>query len=359
MSTAPDNSFALRAASRTLAFACALLGPACRAPNPEFLENTPDTRPDPSQESGPFDDVSTTQEDSISSSSSPNPGATEPSQSLAKPPAMGQTTLSLPGDSISQTLSDPDTGTQTGSIGLGYGDFCEASVLFCAPVLKDSGFVDPKLSYNLRLAGLREGTHPDLDPLAQALYTPQQGPGFSNREPYSHQGAQLAVDLWFLPDETAGSNWTIFELEGVLAIHQVSPDSVICRIHGGEAGVVTLARSIRFKRIESNGQAQREEFAHVACGVDAQGKPALSVDGSQEGEQEDPEDEQQFSLQLELNVPLSFKLGRGSTLTAASGKFSGRIASLRIWNDHQRMVSRTRQELDYLCSRGACANEGD
>lgn len=238
-----------------------------------------------------------------------------------------------------------------------YGHFCLEGSLLCYPILAGDppdtptshGSVDP----GLKLAGgnatrIIDGSHPQrqFDPLAKALSTTSEGGGIVSVSPYQHQGESIGVDLWFLPDLNKGTNWTAFEIDGVMAIYQTQPNKISCIIQG-ESGQATLEAPIEFKHLPldpDKGQEELAEFVHVACSLSDTGRMQLTV-----GRNFD--DAQKAAVQFLPKLSAApLRLGRRGPLSKATGNFSGRIALVRTWNDLERMRHSYRNELEHICN---------
>lgn len=215
---------------------------------------------------------------------------------------------------------------------------CEQGAKFCYPVLLDedqaSGFVKDygKSELNLSMgahAGMVGGLGKDQPGIFQrTMFTTLQGSGISSSQALTVESDVLGVDVWVKPDDPDAENFTILEIEGVLAIYRDSKQRLSCIYKDDDEKVVARVKLVK-----------QEKFAHLQCSL-RDGVLSLRLNGAQADTAEYEESVKKASGKLIV--------GRAGELSP-SGKMKGRIALLRIWEDPVLMENALRREIPYYC----------
>lgn len=155
-------------------------------------------------------------------------------------------------------------------------------------------------------------------PLNRAIQLAPSSAGVSSAPLDLNGSSEIAFDIWFTPDDARSVDWTLFELEGFLAVERMDTGGIRCAIRG---------------RILPLGPATAPDFStnqtlhHVACGIkDGQafmwwdGRPVLDV----------------IPSGPKSPTKAQIRLGQGPEKSARE-PFVGRVAGIRVWSDVETM----------------------
>lgn len=315
--------------------AAALMLVGCRNLNPDFLGDMHgQTLPDedstsaPAGSTGANAELSTElggKEKSSSETSSTSESADETSSELSSSTAIG-------------TSSSEENTTEPAPKDL----FCGSGVELCYPVYESDGSVWQSEDLGpegnpLRLvkpSGWEEGVYKTgLSQLETSLWCKRPGYATSERS-LSFQGSSLGIDLWIAPDGWKSNEvWAFVEIDNVLAIRRRSDGKLECQANlstGKASAVLDVGKP-------SVG------MHHVQCSFH-EGWLELGFDASKPA---------RVKVNAKAKLPeidASLSVCQGQSLFANDPMLRGRVATLRVWSEIERMKATTQKERAQACS---------
>lgn len=293
---------AQRGVRRTSGFALFLALTACRLDNPAF------TKPDVGGGTGVGTGSSASQLESApggSDAENSSTGPLDPQPSTQGPQAT--------------TSSNQETGTPTTLPGEEAArTFCEGAAI-CFPVhrLEPGGAIQDLGPSRLRVDFAKpvnlERNWADPPPLDNGIRLGPESAGKISAPLLLPQKREIAFDMWFSPEDVNARNWTLFEIDGLLALERLSTGGLRCSLKSGVVHVGPVA---------TNPSFEPGRLYHVACALSGDRImmwwSAASVP---------------YALPISSGGETRFLMSLGASTKKEREPFSGRVASLRIWND--------------------------
>lgn len=266
---------------------------------------------------------------SASSAGTPGPGpgpdATTGSEKGEDTGNEPDNTGSGPGSSESTEGPGPDTGE--GGDPLPQPDkaakaFCEdASICFPIHRLEPGGVVQDlgpgALKINFDQPISLERNWADPPPLDHSIRINPGSAGTLSAPLIWTQKREVGFDIWFSPEDVNAINWSLFEIHDLLAVERLRTGGLRC---SAKAGLVDIGAVV------VNPAFERGKIYHVACGI--VGDQLKMWWGSRPIP---------YAIPVVSGEATSFKMRLGESTQNQREAFSGRVASLRIWDSVETM----------------------
>lgn len=291
---------------------------------------------DPSQsETEDTAPVSKTQSNSTLGSTTSTPNNSEATTSSAAP-STEKGSASLSDQKNSQDSSSLENSGSQSTDDFNYLEFCERGAELCYPMQESSNNATQTLDKSdeknhlrfTRNSGMTGGSHPQVPPLNRAMFT-RRNSKIEAKDLYEYKGEDIGFDLWFYPDHTSRVGWTVFEIDGILALHRRGDGRMECVSTAAGNKSSTVAFEVKFDGM----------FKHISCSIQ-DNQLQMRMDNLAP----------RFSLQSvkssAKDAALSF--GRPASLIK-SNPMIGRIAMLRVWEDVAAMHEFTKREYEAIC----------
>lgn len=251
----------------------------------------------------------------------PDPSGTEKGEETWPEP---DTSSTGPG---AESTKGPDSQTDGGVDSMPQPDkaaeaFCEdASICFPIHQLAPGGVVQDlgpgALTINFDQPVSLERNWADPPPLDHSIRLVPETPGMVSAPLVWTQQREVGFDLWFSPEDPGANNWTLFEIHDLLAVESLRTGGLRCAAKNGLVDVGPVVVNPAF---------EPGKIYHVACGIVGD---QLKMWWSS---QPVP-----YGLPVGTGDETSFAMRLGASTQNQRDPFSGRVASLRIWNSVEQM----------------------
>lgn len=305
------RSLAGRASLAARAVICCSVGlwlGACRMDNPAFNNNAggEGTEPNPAttQGPGPGPDATGTEK---GEETGVDPDATSSS-------GPGPESSSGPGpDTGVDPMPQPDKAAQA---------FCEQAPI-CFPIhrLDPGGIVQDlgpgALTINFEQPVNLERNWADPPPLDHTIRLNPGSAGNLSSPLVWMQKREVGFDIWFAPEDVNANNWTLFEIDDLLAVERLRTGGLRCTAKKGLVDVGPVVVNPAF---------EPGKLYHVACGIVGD---RLKMWWN--------------SAPISYGIPVvtgeetSFQMRLGASTQDQREAFLGRVASLRVWSSVEEM----------------------
>lgn len=262
----------------------------------------------------------------------PTTGSTDPkfpgdTSSEKGPGPESESTTSQPGEptgapgSDSSATSDPGEELPTGQDFEAAKVFCEGAAI-CFPIhrLAPGGVVQDLgpsgLSIDFAQSVALERNWAEPPPLDHSVRLNAGSAGMVSQSLALGSNREVGFDIWFSPEDVNSRNWTLFEIDNLLAIERMSTGGLRCALKNG---LVDVGPAI-------NPSFEPGVLYHVTCALSGErikmwwGKESVP-----------------YALPLDSGSETSFSMRLGASPNNDRDPFLGRVAGLRIWNDVEQM----------------------
>lgn len=285
-----------------------LLG-ACRMENPAFNKDAPGqdsgTNPATTQGPGPGPDAT-------GSENGPETGI-EPDTTSTGP---GPESTEGPGPDTGggvDPMPQPDKAAQA---------FCEQAPI-CFPVhrldpggvVQDLGPGALTISFDQQVNLERNWADPP--PLDHTIRINPGAAGLLSAPLVWTQQREVGFDIWFSPEDVNANNWTLFEINDLLAVERLRTGGLRCSAKSGLVDVGPVVVNPAF---------EPGKLYHVACGIVGD---RLKMWWSAAPVP--------YAFPVGTGEATSFPMRLGAGTQNERDPFSGRVASLRVWNSVEEM----------------------